>query len=151
MNVDASIRLEQSKFQVGMVLRDDRGNFKFGITKVGNGHASVIEAEAMGVLEALRWIVGREMTHIVVETDSLMVTNALSNGTVYHHHEVGDVLGACRNILEERRDLVVKHIRRQANKVAHCVASLTCLSGDVVQFYSPPSGVLEMLLYDVEF
>lgn len=54
----------------------------------------------------------------------------------------------CRDILRIRSDLIIKHIRTQANRIAHTLARLPCLSGNVNIFNSPPSGVLQMLRCD---
>lgn len=91
LNIDASIQERQSGFQVGMILRNERGDFVSGMTKVISGFASTIEAEATGVWKALSWIQTSGLQQIYVETDSLLVANALRHDVAYQL-EVGTVL-----------------------------------------------------------
>lgn len=72
-----------------------------------------------------------------METDSLAVANALRYEKIYQQ-EIGDVLTSCRDILNDRKDASVQHIRRQANELAHTLAKLPCLSRSGNLFYSPP-------------
>lgn len=106
LNVDASINEGQPGFQIGWALRNNEGNFIIGINKNLEGYASVVEAEAIGVFEALSWIKAKEMKQVMVETDSLVVVHALGKGTEYQQ-EVGDVLNLCRTILQESCDVSV--------------------------------------------
>ena len=54
-------------------------------------------------------------------------------------------LNSCRTILQESSDIGVQHIHRQANRLAHTLAKLSCLSGSVNIYYSLPPDVLEMI------
>lgn len=51
--MDASVNEGQSSFTIGMVLRNDKGDFVAIRKKRIAGRSSVLEAEAMGVQEAL--------------------------------------------------------------------------------------------------
>ena len=70
-------------FQIGWALRNDEGNFIIGMNKNLEGYASVMEAEALGVSEALSCLKAKEMKRVVVETDPLNVVHALGKGTKY--------------------------------------------------------------------
>lgn len=82
-----------------------------------------------------------------METDSLETVEALSKGTEYVV-EVGDVLHSCHCIMRDYVGFKVQHISRQANRLAHAIAKSDVLSGSVDVFYTPPSGLLELLMYD---
>ena len=79
-----------------------------------------------------------------METGSLTVANALRHN-IAHQLDAGDVLDSYHDILRVRSDLSVKHIRRQANRLAHTLAKLPYLSRIVNVFHSPLFSVLEML------
>lgn len=82
-----------------------------------------------------------------MESDSLNVVSALSNNTLYVS-DMGDVFEECRSILRQRDDFKIQHVRRHANRVDHNIARISCLSGTVDYFSSPPSCVLEYILLD---
>lgn len=147
VNVDASIHEGSSSFKVGMIMRNNKGEFIAGANRCIEGNVSVLEAETTGVYEALQWIEAMEVQNVVVETDSLTVANGLRKQTRYYS-EVGIVLDGCHEILRRRLDVRIQHVRRQANSVAHHIAKLPCLLGTMNSFVSPPSCVLEVLLAD---
>lgn len=55
INVDASIRENEDHYSIGMVMRDHEGRFLMDKTLKVEGKISVLEAESVGVLEALLW------------------------------------------------------------------------------------------------
>lgn len=105
LNVDASVFKGQSSFTVRMVVRIYKGEFVVGMNKCIVGVATVLEAETVGVQEALCWIEGSIVRQVVVESDSSNVINALQRNIVYQS-EVGNTLESCRNILRQRSDFV---------------------------------------------
>ncbi|KAL8146698.1 hypothetical protein AgCh_004438 [Apium graveolens] len=64
-------------FSIGMVIGDHSGVFLGGKTTRITGRISVFDAEAVGVKEALSWLYERPPAQYIVETDSLMVVQAL--------------------------------------------------------------------------
>lgn len=71
---------------------------------------SAMEAEAYGVLEALHWIQELGFTQVVIENDSSLVIQALQQHSEYVV-EVGNVLEDSYGIMQQRNDLVVKHVK----------------------------------------
>ncbi|KAK1353602.1 hypothetical protein POM88_008168 [Heracleum sosnowskyi] len=146
-NVDAAIHEGSSQFRVGMVLRDDTGVFVAGMVKRFDENATVLEAEATGMYEVLQWVCGLGVSQVVVESDSLVVVDALNKNRKYVS-EVGSIFESCRVVLQQRCDLKVQHVRRQANKVAHSIAKIPCMSGSMNCFSTPPPCVLELIVSD---
>lgn len=149
MNVDAALHEGIAGFKVGMVLRNDRGEFIKGMQKGFSEEVTILEAEAIGVQESLVWIADLGVQQVIVESDSLSVVNAILKNTMYVS-EVGTMFDFCRTFLRHRSDLKVQHVRRQANRVAHNIARLPC-TVDVNCFTSPPSCVMESIVYDYSF
>lgn len=83
VNVDASMFSEATFFTVRVVLRDEQGNFICGKNMRIGGQVSVLEAEVIGVLEAVKWMEESGKQHVIVETDSLLVVQALQQSKVY--------------------------------------------------------------------
>ncbi|MCH79659.1 hypothetical protein A2U01_0000412 [Trifolium medium] len=55
-NIDAAIFAELNMFGVGMCLRNDTGQFVKAKTRLMEGTPPPLEAEAMGLREALNWL-----------------------------------------------------------------------------------------------
>lgn len=77
INVDVSTLKETDSFVIGMVVRDEKGLFVEGqVYRVAHLEL-VMDAEARGVLEALRCAAGRRLLKVCVVTDSLLTVQAL--------------------------------------------------------------------------
>lgn len=89
--------LDLPSFTVGMVLRDFRGSFIAGKNFSLPLPDSIFEVEAIGVNEALSWIIKQHLQDrkIVVEMDSLLTVQSMRSNSV-NCLEVGEVLDLCR-------------------------------------------------------
>lgn len=76
------------------------------------GRASVKEAEARGVYEALRLIQEMQYKQVIIECDSSLVVNALKRRAEYFL-EVGNVLEECDEILQLRKERVIFHVKKR--------------------------------------
>lgn len=148
LNVDASVQSGTDSFAIWMVIRDDLGNFVQGKNLRYAGIVSVMEAEDIGVQEALQWIKDMAAQRVIIETDSLLVINAVQKNQDYQL-EVGNILVVCRSKLRLRPDLVIRHVKKRANRVAHLMVRIPCLLDSYNMFMSPPRMVLESLYSDV--
>lgn len=106
-----------------------------------------MEAEVVGIEEALSWVVSKGLSNVSVESDSLMAVKAI-NGTANFHLEIGHSIDACRSILASRIDVGVSHVRRLANRAAHCMARIPCALNSYGMVRSPPRNVLDAVMYD---
>lgn len=107
----------------------------------------MFEAECLGVQEALLWILSREERRVVLETDSLLTVNAIRNVN-NNMLEVGHVIDQCKTFLGVLPEVSVKHICKQANKVAHGLARLPCLVNRCNVLTSPPTHLLDTFVLD---
>ncbi|WOG81201.1 hypothetical protein DCAR_0100346 [Daucus carota subsp. sativus] len=148
LNVDASIVQDSSSFSVGWILRNHVGDFKGGRVMKINMKASVLEAEAIGILEALSWVMDRTDSKVCIESDSLTAVQAINRGIPYQL-ELGHIFDECRLRLTSRSSLSLNHVRRLANRVAHTVARFPCELNCYVDFMSPPRQVLDSMMYDL--
>ncbi|XP_074336668.1 uncharacterized protein LOC141673834 [Apium graveolens] len=149
LNVDASFFPDQRSFSVGMVLRDQEGSFVAGKCISLPRPATVMEAESIGVREALSWMKEQPERRVTLETDSLLVTRAVLGGTV-NLLEVGHVLEHCRLLLRQSPHVRLCHVRKQANRVAHCLARVSCSLNCFIVFTSPPTHLVEIILNDLK-
>ena len=101
LNVDASVFTDADSFSVGLVLRVHHGTFIRGRTMKFAGKIDVLEAELMGILEALKWISALSGYKITIESDSLLSVKAIQ-GNIQNQLEAGMLVDQCRDILRVR-------------------------------------------------
>lgn len=99
LNVDASVFKGYHMFRIGMVLRDDQRHFIQGKCMRFVGSISVLEAETVGILEALMWVQNMPTRRLTIESDSILSVNAI-NKAACNYLELGDLLKQCRSILD---------------------------------------------------
>ena len=145
LNVDASVRTEDHFFSIRMAIRDCKGTFVRGRTMKCAGSVSVLEAEAMGIREALSWLTTLPRMKLSIESDSLTSVNAVSKEMVYRN-EVGHIFQECCVLLKALNRVSLHFVNRQANKIAHLMARVPCFLNCQNDFVSPPSLLLETIV-----
>lgn len=149
LNVDASFFPGQESFSIGMVIRNQEGMFVGGKCICLPRPATVMEAECIGIREALSWIMEMPGSKVMIETDSLMAARAM-NGKTEYLLEVGHVIDHCRMMLSDLPCASLCHVRKQANRVAHSLARVPCLLNCSLVFTSPPTHLVEIILNDLK-
>lgn len=130
-----------------MVIRSHNGDFVGAKVTTLPRPNTVLEAESIGIREALSWVLQRGEQKLIVESDSLLSVRAVHHKKNYLL-EVGHVIEDCKMFLHSMSDCRVTHIRKQANKVAHSIARIPCSINCSIVFTSPPSYLLETLMND---
>jgi hypothetical protein len=83
-NVDASFFSSNGATGWGWCLHDSRGYFQLAGTNVVNSPLSVLEGEALAIIEAMKEVIHRGLPFVIFESDSKLVVNVISsrqNGT----------------------------------------------------------------------
>jgi ribonuclease HI len=120
-NVDASFYNLAGSTGWGWVLRDSRGVFKLAGSNCVNTPLSVLEGEAMALVEAMEEAIQRGLSYVIFESDSKLVVDAISS----RHSGVSEfslLISHIKSLLSLNNYFEVKYISRQANKVAHYLA-----------------------------
>ncbi|XP_024636515.1 uncharacterized protein [Medicago truncatula] len=120
-NVDAAAFDNNSVMGYGMCFRDSMGVLLLGKSDFYYSSATVLEAESLGLLDAIKVAISHGMRDIMFETDSKILSDAIAAATI-PINEFGDLVTHCRRLLLSRPDFVVSYVRRQANRVAHNIA-----------------------------
>uniref|UniRef100_A0A803PSJ2 RNase H type-1 domain-containing protein n=1 Tax=Cannabis sativa TaxID=3483 RepID=A0A803PSJ2_CANSA len=121
INIDAALFHHEDSYGFGIVARDDLGKLIEARTcyKAGNYSAEVVEE--LGIKEALSWIKSNNWQKVEVETDSLLVVQAIRSD-----HNMSSTFGLitkdCHALLLSLTDVNLCFIKRSANQVAHAVA-----------------------------
>lgn len=100
----------------------------------------------------MEWVLALGVTNVEIESDSLMLVQAIKRSTVYFL-EVGNILQDMICLLRIGTISLfrlLKSIKKQAITVAHMLARVPCEVNSFVDFSSPPFSVLESILYDVQ-
>ncbi|XP_060961850.1 uncharacterized protein LOC133032047 [Cannabis sativa] len=121
LNVDAAIDVHQKVIGIGAIIRDSNGNVVAAFSKQQPGNFSSHEMEAIALFQSLNWVIQQQLPISLVESDALMVVNALRapfNSISSFHDLIVDVL--C--LLSFLSDVTITHVKREANMAAHCLA-----------------------------
>ncbi|PNX68533.1 cytochrome p450, partial [Trifolium pratense] len=120
-NVDAGFHDRGQTTNRGWCVRDNTGQFVCAGTAWDIGSHSIIEAEAMAMLEAMKAAIHLHMERVSFESDSLIVVKA-----VHAKHsgssEFNLLIDNIKNLLVLNPKFEVKFVKRQANSVAHLLA-----------------------------
>ncbi|KAM6573036.1 hypothetical protein CsatB_012436 [Cannabis sativa] len=129
VNVDGAIFASDGRFGAAGVARDSQGRFIEGFTVLRVGCVDSAMAELVGVKEALSWIKRKHWGPVDLETDSLVVVQAVQS-TVEIPSPFGLQVAVCRSLLADLPLLSINFVKRSVNKAAHCLARSSCLYPD---------------------
>ncbi|KAM6573571.1 hypothetical protein CsatA_017651 [Cannabis sativa] len=138
VNVDGAIFETQRMFGFGCVARDHTGQLLEAISDSKFGVVLPEIAEVVGLKEALSWIKRKGWEDVFIETDSLMIVQAI-NSSVHMPSYFGLLVEDCRLILSSLKNVFISFVYRSANKAAHSLARASCsLSGCLFNERSAP-------------
>ena len=120
-NVDAAAFNNNFVMGFGMCFRDFKGNLLLGKSDFYHSSTTILEAESLGLLDAIKVAISNRMHVVLFKTDSKILSDAI-NSNFTPSNEFGDLVVQCRSLLLDRPDFAVSYIRRQANDVAHSIA-----------------------------
>ncbi|KAM6579929.1 hypothetical protein CsatA_003703 [Cannabis sativa] len=126
VNVDAAIFGESHSFGVGMVAHDSHGFLLEGCTQLFQRVVRPEIVEAIGVLEALSWIKRNQWQEVFLETDCLVVVQALRS-SVAMLSLFGSIIEECENLLVNLENIVIYFVKRSTNSVACSFARTSSL------------------------
>ena len=111
VNVDGAIKEGQDSFAVGMALRNSHGQFLTGRVMRFAGSTHVVEAEMVGILEALSWINQLPVTAVTIESDSELCVNAMK-GNNTNLLEFGNQVHQFKLMIRSRGGVLVDFVRK---------------------------------------
>jgi ribonuclease HI len=120
-NVDASFYNTARGTGGGWCLRDHRGRFILAGTYFINERLNTMEGEAIALKEAICEVRQRGFSHIIFESDSKIVVDAITT-THVGTSEFSAVISHIKSLLLLCPNFEVKFVKRQANMVAHSLA-----------------------------
>ena len=143
-NVDATVPDNNFSAGFGAFIRNHKGEFIAAKATPISFRPTVRECEALAICDAIHWIANRREVKVIFETDAKVVVDAIYNPTI-DDSEFGDVIKDIRRMLNENRNFSVHAISRQANEMAHLMAThsrtLTCPR----VFYVTPNFIISCM------
>ncbi|XP_045809903.1 uncharacterized protein LOC123904263 [Trifolium pratense] len=147
-NVDARFQAQGSITTRGWCIRDETGQFVRARTAWEVGAHSIIEAEALALLDAMQSVILMNVEHIVFESDSEIVVDGVH--TRYGgNSEFSMLISSIKSLLTLHSNFEVKFIKRQANSVAHLLAKAANSWPRRCGFYSLPLCIENQLMNDM--
>lgn len=119
VNTDAAIFSESNCYSFAMVARSHKEDLVEAKSCCRQGSISPELAEVMGLREALSWIKMNRWPVVDVETDCLLIVQAISSESATMSY-FGRLIEECKHMLGDFKDqkVSVRFIKRSANKVA---------------------------------
>lgn len=128
INTDAAIFETSNCFSYSRVARNHASELVEAFSKCIQGSVNPEMEEAIGIREALSWTKKKKWNNVVVETDCLVVVQAIRSSTTLLSY-FGRIIEECKYALEELKDrnVYLRFVRRSANNVAHYIARYSSL------------------------
>jgi len=133
---------------MGYCFRDSMGHFLLDMSNYEFLRVTPSEAEATGLLEAVKLAIARGMQSVIFESDCKIVVDVV-NSSANPHNELGDIIFYCKQLLSLHANFYVRFVRRQANKVAHNIARASLSHPSPHIFSDVPSSLNTLLLNDM--
>ncbi|XP_073137676.1 uncharacterized protein [Henckelia pumila] len=130
-NVDAAILPNPPHVGVDSILRDHHGIVIASSQGRIHGLQDPATAEALAIREALSWLKNFNFFSIIVESDSLVVIDAL-NHSVADRSPFGLLIEDCKLLAQGVASCTFVFTRRSANQAAHALAKATGSMPDLV-------------------
>ncbi|KAJ8765888.1 hypothetical protein K2173_020404 [Erythroxylum novogranatense] len=126
VNINAATQVNGEFTGVALVVRDDRGSFLAARNNYVIGSLSPKVAEAMAIKEALSWIQDKSWDHVVCESDSLEVVQAIQASSYEDFTSFGAMIDNIKQNIESWSGVCrVSAVPRSANTAAHVLAQAT--------------------------
>jgi len=146
-NVDVTFHECNHLTSFACCVRDSHGKFILAQTKWQRANMTVLEGEAVALLDAIHFANVNRWNRIVFESDSATLVQALSSPG-HGDSEFYAIVSSIIFQLSLHSNFEVRFVRRQANMVAHTLASASCSWASHCIFYSYPSCVEYWLIND---
>jgi ribonuclease HI len=144
-NVDASFYNSACSIGWGWVLRNSRGCFQLAGSNIVPTSLSVLEGEALALVEAMEEMIQRGLSFVTFESDSKLVVDDISSRQT-GVSEFSLLISHIQSLLRPNNYFEVKYVRRQANKVAHYLARAAFFMSHRSSQAKPPLLLFRVIL-----
>jgi hypothetical protein len=121
-NIDVAAFNNNSVIEYGTCFCDSTSTFLLGKSDFYYSSATILEAESLGLLNAVKVIISNGMHDVLFKTNLKLMSDSL-NSNSSPSNEFGDLVIQCRSLLFNRPNFAMSYVRRQTNGVAHSIAT----------------------------
>uniref|UniRef100_A0A2N9IUU4 RNase H type-1 domain-containing protein n=1 Tax=Fagus sylvatica TaxID=28930 RepID=A0A2N9IUU4_FAGSY len=149
VNMDGAVFADLGKVGVGVVIRNEQGEFLGAMCELLDVGLDATDGEALAALRAIEFAAEVCPFSMLFEGDCLQVIRALQSPE-YDAARVGHIYSLARSKLSLFRDFSVSHVFREGNTVAHRLAKFARnVTGSQVWLEHVPSFLGQCLAFDV--
>lgn len=149
LNVDEAVFASQKAAVMGAVIYDEKGHLIAALSKKIDAPLGALEAEAKALESSLHFTLEMGIYDLVIESDSWILYNALSDQSP-SPSLVAHVVYGLKSPLHDFRHVKICPICRQGNKSAHLLAKYAFDINDFFVWIEESTYILEqVLLHDV--
>jgi ribonuclease HI len=149
LNIDGSFSERQNEAGAGMILRDESGAPIFSSCRELRHCSSPLESELAACMEGLALAIQWTTLPVIVQSDCLQLIHmiqAAGDDRSLHSMMVREI----KTHLQEGREFVIKHVRREQNLVSHYLANFGRKEKrTAVWLQSGPGEVPELCIADM--
>ena len=143
-NVDCALFNNNSVAGYGLCFCNSTVHFIDGMSNFSHCSLMPVEAEAWGLLEAIKFVFAKDMSSVIFKSDCKVIVDIV-NSSHMPQNELGDILSNCKDLLSIHTSFIVNHVRRQANEVAHSIARASLSNPSPHVFYDVPSHLYSLI------
>jgi ribonuclease HI len=147
-NVDCALFNNNSVAGYGLCIRNSTGQFIVGMSNFTHSSLMPVEAEAWGLLEAIKFAAANDMSSVIFESDCKVIVDIV-NSSHLPQNELGDILSTCKGLLSIHTSFIVNYVRRQANEVAHSIARASLSNPSPHVFYDVSSHLYSLIFNEM--
>ena len=123
LNIDGAFHVEDGTGGAGMILRSSEGNIIFSSRRFLHTCCSALEAEVAACAEGLALALEWSKEPFILESDCSVAVNMLKDGEP-NRSLMAAMVEEAKLLLKSGREVVLLHVRRGQNPVAHTLAQM---------------------------
>ncbi|XP_071724433.1 uncharacterized protein [Rutidosis leptorrhynchoides] len=149
INFDASFVYGDSSNRIGIIARNEQGKVIYAESAMLGPAENALHAETKAALHAITWAASMNVTKIDIEGDCLYLINDLRRNE-RSFASCGLLIDEIKNLAKTFSLCNFKFVKREANKVAHSLATLSYNMPVICfTFNSLPYNVASLVLLDL--
>ncbi|KAL8109886.1 hypothetical protein AgCh_025833 [Apium graveolens] len=144
INIDAAVFLDGS-IGVSALVRDDQARFVAARGRRIPGAWQPREAEALGLKEALSWIINKGYHMCIIETDSYVLAAACNDRP--GEAMFGTIVKDCIHLFKHINPVLIDFVYSSANNAAHVLAQTVYSMSGLGEWYTNSPNFITHALY----